>query len=678
MDNSNKIRRKAQKLTQQGAYAEAVAEYDKLSEKGALEPYDLVIFADLLNRGGRKAESVQRYLQAMDSYAESGLHRNAIALGKKIQRMDPDVVLAHRKLGDLYALDGLASESCLHYLEFLERASTGTSDEVRQVEDVCVRLLELSLPSFDIVDRIVEKAREVDKTEGLAAGVLQQAERAAALGNAEAETRLRELASALDPSLDGIPTPPRVTAEGEEPGVMEIEGALSMGTGETPVAADEPPMLSLDEDAPESEAAPATMAVEDVFAPPAPGLSDPGPVIETGSGVEPEAAPSVEEVPSLDEAPSMEEALSMEEASAMEEAPALDEAAAADEAPALEEALTMEDAPETEEAPSLDEAPAAEAAPAEASHAGASHDGVTYRARGLHALETNDPTKAQRDFMKGAQIHFDEGQTQAAAELYELVVKIDPNHLDALKGLTEIAHINGERSKMARWGCELGDVLLAREMYAEAKVQFERVLAFDSGNEKALARLKRLNTMVGVKEANFGKLTANPSEVKGAQVTIRDDEPETQSQFTLNLSQILEEFRAAVVERIPVDDGQSHHDLGMTYMEMGLIDEAATEFETAAQDETNRLASLEMLGECYLLLNRPADAMTVFEDLLGLTPDDDSKARTYLNMGRAREALGEWDQAEDNYHEALKYREDFTEASELLRDLEQRREQGAA
>jgi tetratricopeptide (TPR) repeat protein len=215
-------------------------------------------------------------------------------------------------------------------------------------------------------------------------------------------------------------------------------------------------------------------------------------------------------------------------------------------------------------------------------------------------------------------------------------------------------------------------------MYAEAKVQFERVLAFDAGNEKALARLKRLNTMVGVKEANFGKLTANPSEVRGAQVTIRDDEAEPQSQFTLNLSQILEEFRAAVVERIPVDDGQSHHDLGMTYMEMGLIEEAATEFETASQDDSNRLASLEMLGECYLLLNRPTDAMTVFEDLLGTTPDDDSKARTYLNMGRAREALGEWDQAEDDYHEALKYREDLAEASELLRDLEQRREQGAA
>jgi tetratricopeptide (TPR) repeat protein len=631
LDNSNKIRRKAQKLTQQGAYAEAVAEYDKLSEKGALEPYDLVIFADLLNRGGRKAESVERYLQAMDSYAESGLHRNAIALGKKIQRMDPDVVLAHRKLGDLYALDGLASESCLHYLEFLEKASTGTSEEVRQVEDVCQRLLDLSLPSFDIVDRIVEKARAVDKAVGLASGVLQQAERAAALGNEEAESRLRELASALDPNLNGIPTPPGVNTDSlpMEPGVMELEGALSGGTGEA-AAADEPPMLSLD-DAPaaESGAAPESLSVEDVFAPPAPGLSDPAPGIETSS-----------EIPS---------------------------------------ASTLEDSPVIDDSPAMDEAPAPAKTPASAdAPPSSSHDGVTYRARGLHALEMNDPTKAQRDFMKGAQIHFDAAQTQAAAELYELVVKIDPNHLEALKGLVEIAHINGERSKMARWGCELGDVLLAREMYAEAKVQFERVLAFDAGNEKALARLKRLNTMVGVKEANFGKLTANPSEVRGAQVTIRDDEAEPQSQFTLNLSQILEEFRAAVVERIPVDDGQSHHDLGMTYMEMGLIEEAATEFETASQDDSNRLASLEMLGECYLLLNRPTDAMTVFEDLLGTTPDDDSKARTYLNMGRAREALGEWDQAEDDYHEALKYREDLAEASELLRDLEQRREQGAA
>ena len=39
--------------------------------------------------------------------------------------------------------------------------------------------------------------------------------------------------------------------------------------------------------------------------------------------------------------------------------------------------------------------------------------------------------------------------------------------------------------KMAHWGTELGDVLLAREMYADAKVQFERVLAFDADNVKA-------------------------------------------------------------------------------------------------------------------------------------------------------------------------------------------------
>jgi tetratricopeptide (TPR) repeat protein len=231
---------------------------------------------------------------------------------------------------------------------------------------------------------------------------------------------------------------------------------------------------------------------------------------------------------------------------------------------------------------------------------------------------------------------------------------------------------------MAHWGCELGDVLLAREMYPDAKVQFERVLAFDPDNVKAQSRLKRLNTIAGVASAGYGSITPSPtaSEVDGAQVTIRDDEPNS-SQTSLNLSQILEEFRAAVVERIPASDGQSHYDLGMTYKEMGLLEEALREFEVAASSEDNRLASLEMTGECYLLLSRPADALKAFESVAALA-DRSSRARAHLKLGEAYEALGEWSRAEEEYYRALELDEGLEEAIERLGSMEERRERGAA
>ncbi|HET9233041.1 MAG TPA: hypothetical protein VFP10_02745, partial [Candidatus Eisenbacteria bacterium] len=116
LQHQNNSRRKAQKLAEKGATEEALAEYGRLAREGHLEPYDLVVYGDLLSRTGNRSEAVRRYLEAMDSYSKAGLNRNAIALGKKIRRLAPHETNVHRKLGELYTAEGLASESCLHYL----------------------------------------------------------------------------------------------------------------------------------------------------------------------------------------------------------------------------------------------------------------------------------------------------------------------------------------------------------------------------------------------------------------------------------------------------------------------------------------------------------------------------------------------------------------------------------
>jgi len=631
LDNTTAIRRKAQKLIQKGAYDEAVSVYARLAESSQLEPYDLVVYADLLSRNGNRSAAVDRYLEAMDSYSQAGLFRNAIALGKKLQRLSPDTSLTHRKLGDLYASEGLGSEACLHYLEFLQQTPGTDAEAGNSILEVAGQLLGLSLPSFDVVDRIVDAANSVGRGKELAGGVLSQAERAANLGNADAQAHLMELAQTLDPEAASL----AASAEDRvilEPGTVELpepeeaapEALLETDGGDDAPAPEEPSALSLDGF--DFEEAPAeTPAEADT------GAAPPVAAETNGTGNEAEPGPAVGP-----------------------------EAEAATETPEIGDAF-LAGTPEP---------------PREAANLVREADAL--RARAMNFLGTNDPVRAQMEFMKAAGLYFEAARSREAAELYERVVSMDPNHLDALRGLVEIAHINGEKAKMAHWGCELGDVLLAREKYPEAKVQFERVLAFDPKNNKALARVKRLNTMAGVKEAGYGALAPAASEVEGAQVTIRDDEAEQgKEQSALNLSQILDEFRAAVVDSIPAGDARSHFDLGMTYMEMGLHAEAALEFETSSGDENNRLASLEMLGECYLQLEQFEDAVRVYE-LLVDEADGTVKARACCHLGQAAEALGEWDRAEAEYTHALDLDENFEEALLRLQDLEQRREQGAA
>ena len=126
-----------------------------------------------------------------------------------------------------------------------------------------------------------------------------------------------------------------------------------------------------------------------------------------------------------------------------------------------------------------------------------------------------------------------------------------------------------------------------------------------------------------------------------------------------------------------MDDGKSHFDLGLTYKEMGLLPEAVSELEQAAAAEEDRSRSLEMLGECYLLLDRHEDSLRVLSEILDAA-DGDGMARVHVQMGRAYEGMGAWDQAEEAYYRALELDENLDEAVELLERLEDRRERGVA
>jgi tetratricopeptide (TPR) repeat protein len=579
LQNQQSSRRKAQKLAEKGATDEALSEYGRLARAGHLEPYDLVVYGDLLSRTGSRSEAVERYLEAMDSYAKAGLNRNAIALGKKIRRLAPHETNVHRKLGELYTSEGLASESCLHFLEFLEHVDVKADGVADAIEDVCGKLLSQSLPSFQVVPKIVQAAKTVGRDKRLAEGVLHQMRRAKATGNREAEQTLEKLLNSLDPELASGASHEPVSVKEASPFELDATSLTARAREQEPVRQNlDTPALSLRD-----------------FS-----FEEAEPNHENGSSDTPAPDPN--------------------DSDAFESAEAL-------------------------------------------------------REQGLSSMERKDTVRAQRFFMKAAYRFFEAGQSPEAAELYERVVKIDPNHLDALRGLVEIAHINGERAKMAHWGSELGDVLLAREMFAEAKVQFQRVLAFDPQNAKAQSRLRRLNTIAEVKDVGYSGLAPNTREVEGAQVVVRDDEKATSSQSTLNLSQILDEFRAAVVHRIPENDSQSHYDLGMTYKEMGLLEEAVREFEIASQNEGNRPASLDIMGECYLLLSQFDRAAEVLESVLAETGGN---APVHMRLGKAYEALGDWDRAEEEYHRALELDENLEEALELLQNLEYRRTQGAA
>ncbi|MGH3056323.1 MAG: tetratricopeptide repeat protein, partial [Gaiellaceae bacterium] len=120
MDRAIEIKRRGQRCIQNGDLDGAVSEYTKLVAIEDSDPYNFVLLADLLFKKGDTAEAGQRYLGAAAAYEKAGLYKNAIAVCKKLMRLQLAPVQVYQRLASAHALDGLSTEGSLYYLQHAE------------------------------------------------------------------------------------------------------------------------------------------------------------------------------------------------------------------------------------------------------------------------------------------------------------------------------------------------------------------------------------------------------------------------------------------------------------------------------------------------------------------------------------------------------------------------------
>jgi tetratricopeptide (TPR) repeat protein len=109
-----------------------------------------------------------------------------------------------------------------------------------------------------------------------------------------------------------------------------------------------------------------------------------------------------------------------------------------------------------------------------------------------------------------------------------------------------------------------------------------------------------------------------------------------------------------VSENIDVEDSASHYDLGVAFMEMGLVDEAIAQFQVALRGGSNPLATLELLGQCFVDKTQYAVAGRVLDRAQHLpgVADGDLVGVLYL-LGRIDEATGNADKALEFYERVV-------------------------
>jgi hypothetical protein len=121
-----------------------------------------------------------------------------------------------------------------------------------------------------------------------------------------------------------------------------------------------------------------------------------------------------------------------------------------------------------------------------------------------------------------------------------------------------------------------------------------------------------------------------------------------------DVNEVIKDFREATSQILAPDDHRAHYDLGTTYLEMELFDEATAEFALASEGLEFALLSREMMGYCYLRQGLIDHAIAELKKGLAI-PDREERERLGLlyNLGIACSVLDRTTEAIDAFQRIL-------------------------
>src|SRR5882762_5013278 len=111
----------ADKFMKAGKIPEAIAEFRKLAEDNPRDMGALNKLGDLCVRAGKTQDAIRAFLRIAEFYASDGFFLKAIAMYKKVSKLDPANVDCQIKLAGLYQQQGLTIEAKAQYLALAER-----------------------------------------------------------------------------------------------------------------------------------------------------------------------------------------------------------------------------------------------------------------------------------------------------------------------------------------------------------------------------------------------------------------------------------------------------------------------------------------------------------------------------------------------------------------------------
>ena len=624
---------------------------------------------DLCVRVGNLDAAVEAYGQAADLYMEAFLPNNAIAVCKKIIRNVPERHQAYLRMGQIRAEQGFLPDARTNFLTYAERMQ-----QAGEMEESFRALVEFCDLAPDETDMRVVVAEQMASHDQVSDAVEQLSIAYGHLmakgdpGASVVEGKIRE----LDPSADlGAPAAAMAPPSGDISNADDLMGQFAdVGGGDDDTAEAEAGVAVADVDLGGFDI---DIGAEDAADEDAVEL----PTFDLGHDAEEEAGA---ELPTFDMGDDAEE-----EAGA--ELPMFDMGDDAEEEAGAElPTFDMGDDAEEEagaELPMFDMGDdAEEEVGAELPMFDMGDDAEEKAGAELPTFVVDvDAEPAEADELVEAAIEevAEEAATaeEEALTLHAIRVQIasSPSDVGLRQRMVELAYGVADDAVLAEAFIGLAQALDGAGESASAQGAYQQVLQADPNNEVALAVLGSAPTAQPVRE-----VAANEDYVDlGAMIL--GDEPEKTTRFTVayeepsgdeeaDFANMLAQFKEKVSENLDAGDVRAHHDLGTAYKEMGLLDEAISEFQSALRASPDHLPTYEMLGQTFMEVGQPEAAVNSLTRALGVGHGiEDELIGIYYYLGLAQEQVGNNESAVEFFHKVFALDINFADVTERLRKL---------
>jgi len=724
MSNVEKLKKKAAEFEQKKQFDRALETYVQIIEQARENEEDVAIYnriGDLYLRLNKTDQAVTYYEQAVDLYTDGGYLNNAIALCNKILRHAPKRNQIYYKLGKISAKKGFNSDAKKNFLEYADRMHKAGRDSdafkaLEEFADLCPGQDDIRLMLAEQLAKAGKTAEAVEQLQILH----ETLDAEGRTGEAQAAvSRMQALDPAVEPRRSDKPrstqssglvfldvghspprgsakivglqptslapeppsrprTPPHVQPSPEIERLSDIE--LTAPDGDLPALDDEPSIAGLEPDLePDLETSIVELELE-----PLEGLE---------SAAQPEAFEMALDQPLPVEAPEPEDSI----ASDVFADPLVGMDSRSMETPfdsndgltglsVLEDERWYEDNPleglqSKRGRPDLDPNPTPPApAPAVKASPAAPAPPDEPEPLSIEALDLTEPDAPQTNSEPAPERLRVEGLETSPSETGPRLVEVSESRPSGRAPTEVIGEPDNAASQPGPEERKFPFNPFKRTAQAKKGTQrstppsFENKLPKEPKAPKPFKPQKPRESAPqrpGGSDSDFVDLAdwmREESAPRSTRMVARDDKRvgEEQADFT----DMLEKFKAGVAANVDEEDFDSHYDLGIAYREMGLIDEAVSEFQKALRGATQRIRAYEALGQCFIDRAEYDVAITVLSRALrepGLE-DDDLIAVLYL-LGYAAEESGHPRDAAAYYQRVFAIDVDFRDVGERLKNM---------